>query len=678
MPITRPRLDIQAWLSSNPGAVLYTNASNNQVTFYERPGGTLPALRFMGLTDSHVPQWIKVDGSTILASAPDVDGVITLSSAAIGGYSIVQDEGSPLTSRTTIDFVGSGLIATDTGSKTQVALDGDLNALASLATNGIATRTADNTWVTRSIAGTTNRITVGNGDGISGNPTVDIASTYVGQTTITTLGTIGTGTWNATTIGTNYGGTGLSGANAVGDIFYASSASVNAALARRTIGSTGNFLRVSGGLPVWSTAASTDLSDSTNIAMLNENETVSGNWTFSNVIIASAVPTLDSHVTNKLYVDTLFQGVRDYKESVRVAGDGNIALTYSATGGTSGRGAMSNAPSTVNGVALATGNRILLKSQTTAAQNGIWYVDTVGTGSNGIWYRATDFDEDDEVTSGAMVYVSEATTVDNRGTYLLSTPDPIIIGGASGTALTFTKINDATSITAGTGLSFSGLTLNVGTASASRIVVNGDNIDLATTAVTLGSYGSATQVPNYTVDAYGRLTAAANTTIAIPSTAVTDFTEAAQDAVNAAISGSAPIVYTYDDGANTMTFALQATAANQVLVSTGTNTWARRTWKTYYLTGLAGVSSITGSDTAKVKDIDNANATFTFTSTSALWDSHIRVYFNGVRMSRTGSGGGDANRDYTISSSGSAATSVITFTNAFVSTDRILLEVLED
>jgi hypothetical protein len=49
--------------------------------------------------------------------------------------------------------------------------------------------------------GTTNRITV-NADSI------DIASTYVGQTSITTLGTVATGTWNGTTIGVAHGGTG--------------------------------------------------------------------------------------------------------------------------------------------------------------------------------------------------------------------------------------------------------------------------------------------------------------------------------------------------------------------------------------------------------------------------------------------------------------------------------------
>jgi hypothetical protein len=57
-----------------------------------------------------------------------------------------------------------------------------------------------------SVGGTTNRITIG---GTSTDPTVDIAATYVGQTSITTLGTVATGTWNATTIGISKGGTGL-------------------------------------------------------------------------------------------------------------------------------------------------------------------------------------------------------------------------------------------------------------------------------------------------------------------------------------------------------------------------------------------------------------------------------------------------------------------------------------
>ena len=88
-------------------------------------------------------------------------------------------------------------------------LANDLAALEGLAGTGIAVRSAADTWVQRTITGTTNRITMTNGDGVAGNPTIDIAATYVGQASITTLGTITTGVWNGTTIATGFGGTGL-------------------------------------------------------------------------------------------------------------------------------------------------------------------------------------------------------------------------------------------------------------------------------------------------------------------------------------------------------------------------------------------------------------------------------------------------------------------------------------
>jgi hypothetical protein len=90
---------------------------------------------------------------------------------------------------------------------------------------------------------------VGTADRISvSSDAIDIASTYAGQTSITTLGTIGTGTWNATTIGTTKGGTNLT-SYSTGDILYASATNT---LSKLSIGADGKVLQVNGsGVPVW-------------------------------------------------------------------------------------------------------------------------------------------------------------------------------------------------------------------------------------------------------------------------------------------------------------------------------------------------------------------------------------------------------------------------------------------
>lgn len=97
------------------------------------------------------------------------------------------------------------------------------------------------------VTGTTNRITSSGG----ATPAIDISSSYVGQASITTLGTITTGTWNGTAIAQTSGGTGFN-TYTTGDLLYASATNT---LSKRTIGSTGNVLTVSGGLPVWSPPA---------------------------------------------------------------------------------------------------------------------------------------------------------------------------------------------------------------------------------------------------------------------------------------------------------------------------------------------------------------------------------------------------------------------------------------
>lgn len=102
-----------------------------------------------------------------------------------------------------------------------------------------------------SVTGTASRITSSGGT----TPVIDISASYVGQTSITTLGTIGTGTWNATTIGVSKGGTGLTTFGGVNTILYTTAAGA--------LASTTNFvynagmLQIVGGAPSWTTAGAT-------------------------------------------------------------------------------------------------------------------------------------------------------------------------------------------------------------------------------------------------------------------------------------------------------------------------------------------------------------------------------------------------------------------------------------
>lgn len=95
------------------------------------------------------------------------------------------------------------------------------------------------------------------------------------------------------------------------------------------------------------------------------------------------------------------------------------------------------------------------------------------------------------------------------------------------------------------------LTITGGTGLSSAVTNNTVTINLDNTTVSAGSFGSATGVATFTVDAQGRLTAAGTTSIAIPASQVTDFTEAAQDAIAAAFTAGTQsgLTVTYDDNA---------------------------------------------------------------------------------------------------------------------------------
>lgn len=189
-------------------------------------------------------------------------------------------------------------------------------------------------------------------------------------------------------------------------------------------------------------------------------------------------PTSAQDAATKAYVDATTSGL-DVKASVRVASTTNLTLSGAQT---------------IDGVSAVAGDRVLAKDQTSASENGIWVV------ASGAWSRAADADSDAEVTAGMFTFVEEGTAGGNAG-FILTTANPIVVGT---TALAFTQFSGAADVSAGAGLTKTGTTIDVGTADGGRIVVNTDDIDLASGIATPGTYESVT------VDTYGRVTAGTN------------------------------------------------------------------------------------------------------------------------------------------------------------------------
>jgi hypothetical protein len=264
-------------------------------------------------------------------------------------------------------------------------------------------------------------------------------------------------------------------------------------------------------------------------------------------ITSVAEPTQSSDAATKNYVDAVKTGL-DVKDSVIVTTTGNLTGTYA--NGSSGVGATltnsgTQAALTIDSRVLTVGDRVLVKDQTTALQNGFYKVTTVGTVStNWVLTRSTDADENSEITPGAFTFVEEGTVGGNNG-YVCTNVGAITIGT---TPITFVQFSGAGSVIAGDGLTKTGNTLNaVGT--AGRISISADAIDISSsyvgqaTITTLGTIGTGTWQGDIIAGQYGgtgvnnsgktitlggslstigaytvALTATANTTLTLPVT----------------------------------------------------------------------------------------------------------------------------------------------------------------
>jgi len=200
-----------------------------------RLGFTTPSISggiqhgdLLGLSNDDHLQYLLVNGTRAMSGGLNmggnsitnvnlVDGVDILAHAARHGANSSDpiSTAAPIANLTPVSTNAVGIANTLSRSDHSHAitgfqtLDADLTALAAIATTGIYVITGSGTSTTRSILGTASRVSVSNGSGVAGNPTIDIDATYAGQTSIITLGTVTTGTWSATTIATTRGGTGL-------------------------------------------------------------------------------------------------------------------------------------------------------------------------------------------------------------------------------------------------------------------------------------------------------------------------------------------------------------------------------------------------------------------------------------------------------------------------------------
>lgn len=251
--------------------------------------------------------------------------------------------------------------------------------------------------------------------------------------------------------------------------------------------------------------------------------------------VNAADPTSATDLVTKQYADQLVYGVSDLKDPVKGTTTANLAFTALVNG------------LVHDGVTYATGDRILLKNQTTGSENGIYVIAASGSGA-----RSTDADTSAEVTTGMATTVLTGTTKGTGGTqanpvtYILTNTGAITIGT---TSLTFSPIGGVaaagTTYVAGAGLAESPAgTFNIG--AGNGITVNADDIQVNPSVVVRKFAANCVATTNPQTFAHGLGSADVDVTIKRTSDNSIVYTDVTVDATNVTVDwGAAPAAGEY-------------------------------------------------------------------------------------------------------------------------------------
>jgi hypothetical protein len=238
-------------------------------------------------------------------------------------------------------------------------------------------------------------------------------------------------------------------------------------------------------------------SGSTPTISIPQSVATSASPSFAQVLVSN-LPSADSHVATKAYVDGIASSI-NWHDFVVFATAAVLPGTPTYNNGTSGVGATltatSNARLIVDGQNASTGNRILVKTQADATQNGIYDVTVQGSVSTPyVLTRATDFDSGStygNINAGDAMYVGAGNTNSSQGFLVTSfgtgTNRAHIVGTDD---ITFTQFSGTATVTAGTGITKTGNTLSIGqsvatSASVSFAAVIGNLVGVASQATAL-------------------------------------------------------------------------------------------------------------------------------------------------------------------------------------------------